>query len=103
MIRELIVLEESSTGIDKRLYELLCMKNRIDVAYRDTWCSLFETAGYIKSLNVMNSIGTRVTSLLDKKIAGFVYYEVQLIGSTGKIDIAAMRRQKFLITVHRSG
>lgn len=103
MIRELLVLEESSTGIEKRIYELLCDKNRIDVAYRDTWCSLFETAGYIKSLNVMNSIGSRVTALLDKMIPGFVYYEVQLIGSAGKTDIAAKRRQKFLITVHRSG
>ena len=94
------VLGPGCIGREKRIYELMCLAHSMDASYQGTWCELFKTKHFNKSVCVKTHAASRARALIRKEYKG-QSWTVELIGSKNKSDVQRCLRQRFLVEVKK--
>lgn len=97
---EMHVLGPGSIGREKRIYELMCLAHSLEAHYQGTWCELFKTKHFKKSVCVKTHAAARARDLIRKEYRG-KSWTVELIGSKSTLDVQLCRRQRFLLEIIR--
>ena len=92
------VLGPGSIGREKRIYQLMCLAHSLDAHYQGTWCELFKSKHFKKSVCVKTHAAARARELIRKEYNAKVW-TVQLIGSKSTIDVQCSRNQRFLLKI----
>lgn len=94
---KLILLDTESTGNLKRVYELCMQERKVYCAYAGTWCELFKSKGFKKSVKHREKINERINKFILKDNPTAKYKQLEPIGSRFSRDIHNKTRQRFLL------
>lgn len=94
-----IYIDEHSTGFEKRVYREYLKANKLEAAYQDTWCQLFKTEGYRKSVRIQEKVDNRISNILFSEFGSGTYF-IRLVGSTLKHHVASGINQAYLVTIN---
>lgn len=93
------VLDGSSKGTKKRIFQLICKYHSLLSHYQDTWCSLFKSDGYKKAEKVRAQVSKHLVRFIRKAYPGVTRWGVDFMGSKRLTDVQQCRRQKFLLKI----
>lgn len=93
------VLDASSKGTKKRIFQLICKYHSLTAHYQDTWCSLFKSDGYKKADKVRARVSSHLSGFVRKTYPGVIRWDVDFMGSKNLADVQRCRRQKFLLKI----
>ena len=97
MSKRLLILEDTSSGLELKLFKAFRHVFYIDAKYRNTWCELFKTTKYRKALRNKNKCVRRIHRLLTKIAPTARTYSTLFLGSKRLADVAAKSNQRYLI------
>ena len=97
MSKRLLILEDTSSGLELKLFKTIRHVFYIDAIYRNTWCELFKTTKYRKALRNKNKCVRRIHRLLTKIEPTVVTYSILFLGSKRLVDVASKFHQRYLI------
>ena len=90
-------MEDTSSGLELKLFKAFRHVFYIDAKYRNTWCELFKTTKYRKALRNKNKCVRRIHRLLTKIEPTARTYSTLFLGSKRLADVAAKSNQRYLI------
>lgn len=102
MKTHLIKLDKDCTGSELRLFELIRHLYWIDGNYQDTWCELFKSKGYQRSVVHAEKTRDRIIAQITKLHPTATHWDVDMMGSKRLLDVQMKRKQSYLLTLKLS-
>ena len=101
MSRFIEILDDQSVGLEKRLFEVFTMYNRLDTYAVGTWCDLFKTAHNKRIKETKERLYEHIKFLIRRTYPAATRFEYKLIGSRGRVDVQLRRRQRILLCIYK--